>query len=101
MAGITRDEVQRLARLARLRLEEGEVQTLSGQLETILEYVELLGEVETRGVEPTAHVLPLETPLREDLPRPSLDPERATGGAPEAAGTAFAVPRVLEGEDEG
>lgn len=101
MAGITRDEVQRLARLARLRLEEGEVATLSGQLETILEYVELLGEVETRGVEPTSHVLPLETPLREDRPRPSLDPARVVAEAPAAAGTAFAVPRVLEGEDEG
>jgi aspartyl-tRNA(Asn)/glutamyl-tRNA(Gln) amidotransferase subunit C len=101
MAGISREEVQRLARLARLRLEEGEVTTLSGQLETILAYVEQLGEVDVREVEPTAHVLPLPTPLREDRPRPSLDPARAVAGAPAAADTAFAVPEVLEGEDEG
>lgn len=101
MAGITREEVQRLAALARLRLEEGEVTTLSGQLETILAYVELLGEVDVREVEPTAHALSLATPLREDRPRPSLDPERAVEEAPAAAGTAFAVPGVLEGEDEG
>jgi aspartyl-tRNA(Asn)/glutamyl-tRNA(Gln) amidotransferase subunit C len=101
MAGITRDEVARLAALARLRLEEGEITTLSGQLETILSYVEQLGEVDVEAVEPTSHVLPLATPLREDRPRPSLDPQRAVAEAPAAAGTAFAVPHVLEGEDEG
>ena len=52
-------------------------------------------------VEPTSHVIPLATPLREDRATPPLDPAVAVANAPEAEGSAFVVPRVIEGEDEG
>ena len=94
-------EVERVASLARLRLEPEEIQSLTGQLEAILSYVSLLEEVDTEGVEPTAHVLPMATPMRSDEPGGELSPERALANAPAAHGTAFAVPRVLDDEATG
>jgi aspartyl-tRNA(Asn)/glutamyl-tRNA(Gln) amidotransferase subunit C len=101
MAHFSRDEVERIAGLARLSLSESEAERLAVELDTILGYVESLARLDTEGVEPTSHVLPLATPLREDVPVAPLDPEVALANAPERAGTAFAVPRVIEGEDEG
>jgi len=99
MSRITRPEVERIADLARLSLSESETEAMAGDLATILEYVEALSGVDTEGVEPTAHVLPLATPLREDEPRPGLPPEEALAGAPRAAEGAFLVPAVIEGEE--
>ena len=99
MARIDRSEVERVAALARLELAPGEADAMAGHLERILEYVETLRAVDTEGVEATAHVLPLETPLRSDAETASLDPEGALANAPEREGFAFAVPKVL-GEDE-
>jgi aspartyl-tRNA(Asn)/glutamyl-tRNA(Gln) amidotransferase subunit C len=101
MAHFSRGEVERIAGLARLSLSESEAERLAAELDTILGYVESLARLDTEGVEPTSHVLPLATPLREDEPAAPLDPEVALANAPERAGTAFAVPRVIEGEDEG
>jgi len=99
MAPITRPEVERIADLARLSLSEAEAEQMAGDLATILEYVETLSGLDTQGVEPTAHVLPLATPLREDEPRPGLPAERALAGAPRTAEGAFLVPAVIEGEE--
>ncbi len=101
MSHITRDEVERIASLARLSLTKDESERVSRELDTILGYVEALAEVDTAGVEATAHVIPLATPLREDRAEPPLDPELAVANAPEHEGTAFVVPKVIEGEDEG
>lgn len=101
MARIRREEVAHVAGLARLRLSESEVEGMTRDLESILAYVEQLGELDTRDVEPTAHVIPVQTPFREDRPEPSLDPEAALANAPAREGAAFAVPKVLEGEDAG
>jgi aspartyl-tRNA(Asn)/glutamyl-tRNA(Gln) amidotransferase subunit C len=101
MAHLTRDDVERVAALARLSLSEQEAARMASELETVLAYAESLNELDTRGVEPTAHALPLATPMREDREEPPLDPELALANAPERAGTAFVVPRVLEGEEEG
>ena len=101
MAHITRAEVERIAGLARLSLSEAEAERAVADLEEILSYVELLEQVETGGVEPTSHVLPLATPLRRDDAIERLDPELALSNAPRAEGTAFVVPKVIEGEEEG
>ena len=90
-----------MARLARLRLGEDEAEALAAQLAAVLGYVAQLDAVDTEGVEPTAHVIPFATPLREDRAVPSLDPELALASAPARDGTAFAVPRVLDDESEG
>ena len=63
-------------------------------------YVQKL-EVDTEGISPTSHAIPLATPLREDRGEPSLDPEVALANAPERAGSAFVVPKVIEAEQEG
>lgn len=96
MARITRDEVQRIAALARLELADAEAERITGQLEAVLGHVEQLAELDTEGVEPTAHAIPVATPLRPDVAGPVLDPEVALGNAPAREGTAFLVPKVIE-----
>ena len=90
-----------MAELARLLLSEEETQQMTRDLDRVLDYVATLASVETEGVEPTAHVLPLATPLREDRAAAAMDPELAMSNAPERAGSAFVVPKVIDGEDEG
>ena len=101
MARITREEVGHVASLARLSLSEEETRRAAAELDQILEYVALLNEVATDAVEPTAHVVLLATPMREDRAQPAIDPELAVSNAPERVDSAFAVPRVIDAEDEG
>ena len=101
MPRISRAEVERIAHLARLRLDDAETEDALSRLEAILDYVAQLGAVDTSGVPPTVHVIPLATPTRDDVPGGMLPPELAVANAPAARGTAFAVPRVLDDEAEG
>jgi aspartyl-tRNA(Asn)/glutamyl-tRNA(Gln) amidotransferase subunit C len=96
-----RSDVERIATLARLSVTEAEADRLACELEAILAYAEQLAALDTSGVEPTSHPLELPTPLRDDVPEPPLDPELALANAPEREGSAFVVPRVIEGEEEG
>jgi len=101
MSRISRDEVERIAQLARLRLEGAEAEAMTRQLEAILDYVAQLEGVDTEGVPAAAHGIPLATPLRDDVPGALLPPEVAVANAPAHRGTAFTVPRVLDDEAEG
>ncbi len=101
MPGIARDEVVRIAALARLSLDDAEIDRMQRDLASVLAYVETLAAVDTAGVEPTSHVIPLATPLRSDVPEPALDPSLAVANAPEARGSAFVVPKVIAGEEAG
>lgn len=101
MARITRDEVEKVAALARLSLVDGAAERMALELDQILEYAQTLSQVDTTDVEPTAHAIPLPTPLREDRALPPLDPELAVANAPEREGSAFVVPKVIEGDEEG
>jgi aspartyl-tRNA(Asn)/glutamyl-tRNA(Gln) amidotransferase subunit C len=98
MARITRQQVEYIAELARLSLDEAEALAMEQDLERILDYVASLREVDTEGVEPTAHVVALDTPLRCDRATDAMDPELAVANAPARAGTAFAVPKVIDAE---
>ncbi len=98
---ITSDEVLRVAHLARLSLDDDEAKAMTADLSSVLEYVEQLQAVDTENVPPTSHAIPLATPLREDRPDEPMDPETVLANAPAAAGSAFQVPRVLPGEEEG
>ena len=89
---IDRQQVERVAELARLALSESEAEQMAGELSTILDHVERLNELELDDVEPTTHVVPLENVLRADVPRPSLDREVALRSAPDGSGEAFRVP---------
>jgi aspartyl-tRNA(Asn)/glutamyl-tRNA(Gln) amidotransferase subunit C len=101
MSQLGAEEALRLAHLARLRLDGDEAEALARDLASILAFAERLSAVDTEGVEPTSHVIPFATPLRSDEPMPSLAPERVVANAPEAIASAFAVPKVLENEEEG
>ncbi|HEY9854829.1 MAG TPA: Asp-tRNA(Asn)/Glu-tRNA(Gln) amidotransferase subunit GatC [Stenomitos sp.] len=92
---ITRDTVRHVAKLARLELTEQEEAQLTEQLGSILGYVEQLGEVDTTGVEPTAHALPLANVLRPDTPHASLSQAEVLQNAPAAENGMFRVPRIL------
>jgi aspartyl-tRNA(Asn)/glutamyl-tRNA(Gln) amidotransferase subunit C len=89
---IDREQVLHVAKLARLRLTDDEVERMAGELSKILEYVETMNELDLKGVEPTSHVVDLTNVLREDVPRPSLDRETALEQAPDAAEGGFRVP---------
>jgi aspartyl-tRNA(Asn)/glutamyl-tRNA(Gln) amidotransferase subunit C len=89
---IDRQQVLHVARLARLRLSEEEVDRMAGEMSTILEHVETMNELDLEGVEPTSHVVELQNVLREDVPRECLPRERALEQAPDAADGGFRVP---------
>jgi len=89
---IEREQVLHVAKLARLRLTDDEVERMAGELSKILEYVETMNELDLEGVEPTSHVVDLTNVLREDVPRPSLDRETALEQAPDATESGFRVP---------
>ena len=89
---IDRDQVLHVARLARLRLSEDEIESMSRELSTVLDHIEKISELDLDGVEPTSHVVELENVLREDVPRPSLPREKALEQAPDSDGAGFRVP---------
>jgi aspartyl-tRNA(Asn)/glutamyl-tRNA(Gln) amidotransferase subunit C len=89
---IDRDQVLHVARLARLRLSDDEVERMSGELSTILDHIETIGELDLSDVAPTSHVVQLENVLREDVPRPSWPRERMLAEAPDVAAGGFRVP---------
>ena len=101
MARISREEVERVAALARLCLDPAEAQRAAVEMEALLDYVAVLANIDTEGVPPTSHVLSLATPLRDDAVTEALDPELAIANAPERDGTAFVVPRVIDDVDAG
>ena len=81
-----------MARLARLKLSDDEVERMSGELSGILDHVERISELDLDGVEPTSHVIELENVLRPDEPRPSWPREKVLEPAPDPAGESFRVP---------
>ncbi len=93
---ITRQEVEHVAKLARLELSEKEEELLTDQLSGILTYVEKLNELDTKGVPPTSHVLDIKNVMREDVVAPSLPQERALANAPEKAAGHYKVPKIIE-----
>jgi aspartyl-tRNA(Asn)/glutamyl-tRNA(Gln) amidotransferase subunit C len=89
---IDRDQVLHVARLARLRLAEEEVATMSRELSSVLGHIEKISELDLEGVAPTSHVIELENVFRADEPRESWPRERVLEGAPDAAHGGFRVP---------
>jgi len=93
---MTPEQVRWVAHLARLELSDDELATLTRQLTSIVDYVAQLQAVNTDGVEPLAHALPVHNVFRPDEPRPSLSADEALANAPDRQGDFFAVPAVLE-----
>ncbi|WP_214369585.1 Asp-tRNA(Asn)/Glu-tRNA(Gln) amidotransferase subunit GatC [Pseudonocardia sp. H11422] len=96
---ITRAEVAHLARLARLAVNDQELDVFAGQLDVILGAVARVGEVAADDIPPTSHAVPLRNVFRPDERRPGLTQEQALSGAPAAEDGRFRVPQIL-GEEE-
>ena len=92
---ISREEILHVANLARLELDEKAVETFVDQIGTILEYVDKLNRVDTKGVRPTSHAIALTNAFRDDEPRPHLENEDALGNAPDKEDGSFVVPKVV------
>jgi aspartyl-tRNA(Asn)/glutamyl-tRNA(Gln) amidotransferase subunit C len=93
---ITREQVEYVAKLARLAISEEEKVVFGKQLSSILTYVETLNRVDTTDVEPTSHVIPMQNVLREDVVRPPLTHEAALANAPDSDSGCFRVPKIIE-----
>ena len=91
-----REDLQHAVKLARIELTPEEEARLGSQLGDILKYVDKLNELDVKGVEPTAHPVPLTNVLREDEPRESLSHEAAMRNAPKTANGLFIVPKIVE-----
>jgi aspartyl-tRNA(Asn)/glutamyl-tRNA(Gln) amidotransferase subunit C len=89
---IEREQVLHVARLARLRLSEDELERMAGELSGILEHVDRIAELDLEGAEPTSHVVELENVLRADEPHQSLERDVALAQAPDPVDGAFRVP---------
>jgi len=94
---ITPELVEHVANLARLELSGDEKERMEDQLGKILEYIGLLDELDLSDVPPTAHVIDVHNVFREDEVKESLPVDKGLANAPEKAGTAFKVPRIIEG----
>ena len=95
MQRLSRDDVVHVARLARLDLTEEEIDLFTGQVADVLRHAQAVASLETAGVPPTAHPVPLVNVLRDDVPRPSLDSDEVLAQAPATEGHRFRVPRIL------
>ena len=92
---IFREQVEHVAKLARLELVEEEIATYTEQLNSILEYAAMLEGINTEDINPTAHAVPLHNVFREDEVKPSLEREKVLANAPEAEEGFFKVPKIV------
>lgn len=92
---LSKEDVQRVSLLARLKLSDDELTTMTEQLGQIVNYVDKLSELDTEGIEPMAHALDLTNALVDDEPHESLPREKALQNAPSSDDECFRVPAVL------
>ena len=93
---ITKKDVTYIASLARIHLNENELERLTHNLEDILRYIEKLQKLDVSEVEPTSHVLPLKNVFREDRIKPSLEQEEALRMSVSQRHGSFKVPQIIE-----
>lgn len=92
---LSQDDVAHVAKLARLSLTDEELDLYTGQLGAVLGHAAAIAALNTEGVEPTAHPLPLVNVLRDDVVRPSLDRQEVLAAAPAVEHDRFRVPPIL------
>ena len=93
---ITRADVQHVARLARLGLDDAEMDRLAAELDHILDAMQALAQLDTSAIPPTAQVIPLQNVMRDDVARPSWPVEKILQNAPATKDHQFLVPPVLD-----
>lgn len=92
---LTAKEVEHVARLARLSLTETEKIQFAGQLSSILDYADILKTVDTGGIEPLTHILPIRNVFREDQVKPSMERDQILANAPMADDYQYKVPKII------
>ncbi|MFC1882975.1 Asp-tRNA(Asn)/Glu-tRNA(Gln) amidotransferase subunit GatC [Thermodesulfobacteriota bacterium] len=92
---ITKDEVLYVADLARLDLDEASIDKFAGQIGNILDYVDKLNEIDTKGIRPTSHAISLTNAFREDEQKEHLERDQALANAPQKEEGSFVVPKVV------
>lgn len=90
----TKEDVLKIAKLAKLSLNEEEIKTFPAQFSDILNYVEQLNELDTTGIPPTARAIPSSNAFRDDVVHPGIDLEDALKNAPERENNMFKVPKI-------
>jgi len=93
---ITKEEVLHVAHLARLDIDESNMDALADQVGKILDYVDILSRVDTEGVKPTTHAIFLTNPFREDVETVHMDRKKVLLNAPDKQDGNFVVPKVIE-----
>lgn len=93
---LSKDTIKHVSGLARVKLEAGELDELSKQLQDIIRFIDTLKKIDVKDISPTSHILPINTVLREDTPGESLPVDKALGNAPHREGHFFGVPKVIE-----
>ena len=93
---IDKNTVRKVAKLARIKIDDTEAEVLSGELSNILEMIEQLSEVDTEGIEPMTSVIEMQMPEREDIVTDGDIPEKILSNAPEQTTGFFVVPKVME-----
>ena len=93
---ISLKDVEHVARLARLELSDADKERMRRELDSILSYIDKLRAVDTEGMEPTSHAVPLTNVMREDVTRPSFPRSDMLANAPERSGDFFRVPKIIE-----
>lgn len=92
---ITQKELEHVTHLARLTLSDQELDTIRGQLDNILSYIDKLGELDTSGIEPTTHVFSVNNAFREDVVTESLSRKKSLANAPQQNNESFQVPKII------
>jgi aspartyl-tRNA(Asn)/glutamyl-tRNA(Gln) amidotransferase subunit C len=92
---ITKDEIRHVANLARLNMDEGNLDRFADQIGKILDYVDTLDQVDTQGIEPTSHAISLTNAFREDVLTGHIDRDAALTNAPEKEDGYFIVPKIV------
>lgn len=89
-------QVEHVARLARLELSPAEKERMRRELDGILAYIDKLRALDTSGIAPTSHAVPVTNVMRDDVERPSLPQDEMLANAPDRQGDLFRVPKIIE-----
>jgi aspartyl-tRNA(Asn)/glutamyl-tRNA(Gln) amidotransferase subunit C len=93
---ITKETVEYVAHLSRIKLDAQELEKISGQLSSVLDFIDKLRSLNTDNIVPTSHILPINNVLRQDQPGVSLPAGKALENAPEKRDSFYVVPKVIE-----
>ena len=93
---VTKDDVRKVARLSRIEVEEGRLETLAGELNGILGWIDQLNEVDIEGIEPMTSVVETSLPMRADKITDGDKPEQVLANAPKSDDGFFVVPKAVE-----